>query len=74
MDDCIISNNCTNKNKLCANDMSSYKLANLIEIITKMYLEREKEVIAFDYMVCNIYKQVLFYLLIIFLKIIALLA
>lgn len=29
----------------------SDKLVNLIETITKMYLEREKEVTAFDYMV-----------------------
>lgn len=49
MDDCIISNNCTNKNKLCASGMSD-KLINCIEIITKMYLEREKEVTVFDCM------------------------
>ncbi|XP_024875177.1 sporulation-specific protein 15-like [Temnothorax curvispinosus] len=48
--DCIISNNCTNKNKLCASGMSD-KLIDCIEIITKMYLERENEVIVFDCMV-----------------------
>lgn len=30
----------------------SDKLIDLIETITKMYLEREKEITAFDYMVC----------------------
>ncbi|XP_011872886.1 PREDICTED: protein NETWORKED 1D-like isoform X2 [Vollenhovia emeryi] len=48
--DCIISNNCTNKTKLCTSDMSD-KLIDCIEIITKMYLEREKEVTVFDCMV-----------------------
>lgn len=51
MDDCTISNNYTNKNKLCASDMSD-KLVNCIEIITKIYLERQKEVTVFDCMVC----------------------
>ncbi|XP_028045723.1 interaptin isoform X2 [Monomorium pharaonis] len=47
--DSIISNNSTNKNKLCASGMSD-KLVNCIEIITKMYLEREKEITVFDCM------------------------
>lgn len=51
MGDCIISNNCTNRNKFCASGMSD-KLVNCIEIITNMYLEREKEVTVFDCMVC----------------------
>lgn len=50
VDDCTISNNYTNKNKLCASDMSD-KLVNCIEIITKIYLERQKEVTVFDCMI-----------------------
>ncbi|XP_011066549.1 PREDICTED: uncharacterized protein PFB0765w-like [Acromyrmex echinatior] len=50
VDDCTIANNYTNKNKLCASDMSD-KLINCIEIITKMYLERQKEVTVFGCMI-----------------------
>ncbi|EZA51653.1 hypothetical protein X777_08837 [Ooceraea biroi] len=46
---CIISNNCTKENKMCASAMSD-KLVNCIEIITKMYSEREKEITLFDCM------------------------
>ncbi|XP_018361868.1 PREDICTED: myosin heavy chain, skeletal muscle-like isoform X1 [Trachymyrmex cornetzi] len=49
VDDCTIANNYINKNKLCASDMSD-KLVNCIEIITKIYLERQKEVTVFDCM------------------------
>jgi len=51
MTDCI-SNNCTKKNELYASDMSG-KLVNCIEIISKMYSEREKEITLFDCMVCK---------------------
>ncbi|KAL6260134.1 hypothetical protein P5V15_007671 [Pogonomyrmex californicus] len=50
VDDCIASNNCTNQNRLCTSSMSD-KLFNCIEIITKMYSEREQEIIAFDRMI-----------------------
>ncbi|KYN34259.1 hypothetical protein ALC56_11366 [Trachymyrmex septentrionalis] len=50
VDDCTIANNYTNKNKLCASDMSD-KLVNCIEIITKIYLERQKEITVFDCMI-----------------------
>ncbi|XP_018361869.1 PREDICTED: sporulation-specific protein 15-like isoform X2 [Trachymyrmex cornetzi] len=50
VDDCTIANNYINKNKLCASDMSD-KLVNCIEIITKIYLERQKEVTVFDCMI-----------------------
>jgi len=50
MDECTISNN-TNENKLYASNMLD-KMINCIEIISKMYLEREKEVTVFDCMVC----------------------
>lgn len=67
MDDCIMSNNCTNKNKFCASDMSD-KLVNLIETITKMNLEREKEVTAFDYKVSMYNVQNLFFFVNYFLR------
>lgn len=51
MDDDIITSNALKKNKLCTSGMSD-KLVDCIEIITKMYLEREKEVTVFDCMVC----------------------
>ncbi|XP_029668885.1 GRIP and coiled-coil domain-containing protein 2-like isoform X1 [Formica exsecta] len=50
VNDCIISNNCMNKNKLFASGMSD-KLVNCIEIITRMYSEREKEITLFDCMI-----------------------
>lgn len=50
MNGCIISNSCTNENKLYIGDMPD-KLVNCIEIITRMYSEREKEIKLFDCMV-----------------------
>ncbi|XP_018398230.1 PREDICTED: myosin-11-like [Cyphomyrmex costatus] len=50
MDDCTIPNNCISKNKLCTSDMSD-KLVNCIEIITKIDLERQKEITVFDCMI-----------------------
>ncbi|KAH0945775.1 hypothetical protein HN011_007548 [Eciton burchellii] len=47
MTDCISNN--TKKNELYASDMSG-KLVNCIEIISKMYSEREKEITLFDCM------------------------
>ncbi|XP_025157835.1 centromere protein F isoform X2 [Harpegnathos saltator] len=48
--DCIISDSCTNENKLCISNMSD-KLSSCIEIITKMYSEREKEITLYDCMI-----------------------
>lgn len=63
MRDCIIANNCINKNKLFASGMSD-KLVNCIEIISRMYSEREKEITLFDCIVCicdtQKYKFILF--------------
>ncbi|XP_025268195.1 rootletin isoform X2 [Camponotus floridanus] len=53
MSDCIMANNCINKNKLFASGMSD-KLVNCIEIISRMYSEREKEITLFD---CIIKKE-----------------
>ncbi|CAL1676645.1 unnamed protein product [Lasius platythorax] len=50
VNDCIISNNCMNKSKFFASGMSD-KLVNCIEIITRMYSEREKEITLFDCMI-----------------------
>ncbi|XP_014479205.1 PREDICTED: centromere-associated protein E-like isoform X2 [Dinoponera quadriceps] len=50
MNSCIISDSCTNENGLCTSDMSD-KLGSCIEIITKMYSEREKEIILYDCMI-----------------------
>lgn len=51
MSDCIIANNCINKNKPFASGMSD-KLINCIDIISRMYSEREKEITLFDCIVC----------------------
>lgn len=48
-DNCIISDH-ANENRFCTSDMSD-KLGSCIEIITKMYSEREKEITLYDCMV-----------------------
>ncbi|XP_032683902.1 reticulocyte-binding protein 2-like isoform X2 [Odontomachus brunneus] len=48
-DNCIISDH-ANKNRFCTSDMSD-KLGSCIEIITKMYSEREKEITLYDCMI-----------------------
>lgn len=45
-----MSTSCTNKNIFCETGISD-KLVNCIEIITRMYSEREKEISLFDCMV-----------------------
>ncbi|XP_020299271.1 sporulation-specific protein 15-like isoform X3 [Pseudomyrmex gracilis] len=50
INDCAMSTSCTNKNIFCETGISD-KLVNCIEIITRMYSEREKEISLFDCMI-----------------------
>lgn len=60
---CIMSNNCTDKNRHCVGGISD-KLVNCIEIIIRMYSEREKEINLFDCMVRTYNAYITFILII----------